>query len=1090
MPIAPNFSLRSHHPRGLQSGTEDSFPPDHARGSPQPPSTRPGSNPSPRLAGSATRDGAAALRAPSSEALVVDRSDGRATSHSQTGAVPLFTAEEVEAASPGRRFMNIHRRARRERARSGTVLGPSNATESRPYANNAESIEDYSIPLPVDTEASSATSPALTGASLRRGQYAAPGLINSADSGQHADIADTRVLPGSREVDQNPASAQLGASSSAIDSVGLLSGRGPGQGGSTGYSIPINVVPRADITILVAPPPVHLTTSHDALQRLTQGLVLAARSVPTLPRSAATSAQTTSSSAAGTTSSSCRPPAAPVGSHSDGEVVGSHAAASAAVTCARAFSDDDSNALPTFPACEARRAVVWQLPILTITSRGHVARPSQHSSSAASLRSVSSPSRSAERSTSRVDRTESVDSQRRSVSQSVDSRACLPRAASSRSSREVSWVQHITAAEDVVGRDAAGQEGHVGAALSNTSASTSTLATSASDTRAALGASQSPSACEVSAAHLHLQHRLTRDDGDSSHGCGGGKAPIAPQDSRSCGRRSSGGGVGPHRSRPASRPVSLTQAPPALVPASAAANAPATPRTCARRPYAVASDTSSSAASPTAVHLPTAKNGVVLLSHVRDGPAQGELYRLLRVFYREPLQQFPQALPGPPLAVRLPSDYDDDDDDHDDRENGGNGDNPSSVSSHEHAEEPRRRSRSPYAMRHGSFSRRRSRSSSVSTRSSASQMMVEVNASNPRELFSRLLLDPADCAVEVRGLPSRPTSTLPTSSPRRSRRSRTSRSTHRGSQPSTPVSYADRSFDRAAQERQGTERHARSAFTTPARNQRPMMSLSGRSINAAGASACQAEVVANGFFNAELRQEYAESYEAAAGVAEAEYGEGCYYTLPLIPLSSSPLHAAKKPRNTCEAKSAGSVSKEATPGTGQYRPSGASGEKMELLPCLSGARRPSSSVQRGCLASSASSSSGDVVAWPTARSMHGADWSNSLASRENMAPDQLTPELPKSSGVRSDMLNPRSTSLRSRESLSAAHSGHSLAQASMDTPRQISCIAPDDLQASQLNGNCVEAAVTVGAYQAMARVDLSACAPVTRSDGRKAVDGG
>ena len=137
-----------------------------------------------------------------------------------------------------------------------------------------------------------------------------------------------------------------------------------------------------------------------------------------------------------------------------------------------------------------------------------------------------------------------------------------------------------------------------------------------------------------------------------------------------------------------------------------------------------------------------------------------------------------------------------------------------------------------------------------------------------------------------------------------------------------------------------------------------------------------------------------------------------------------------------------------------------------------------------------SSGSDDVVAWPTARSMHGADWSNSLASRENTAPDQLTPEPPKSSGVRSDMLNPRSTSLRSRESLSAAHSGHSLAQASMDTPRQISCIAPDDLQVSQLNGNCAEAAVTVGAYQAMARVDLSACAPVTRSDGRKAVDGG
>ncbi|KAK7198271.1 hypothetical protein NESM_000784600 [Novymonas esmeraldas] len=221
----------------------------------------------------------------------------------------------------------------------------------------------------------------------------------------------------------------------------------------------------------------------------------------------------------------------------------------------------------------------------------------------------------------------------------------------------------------------------------------------------------------------------------------------------------------------------------------------------------------------TRVHLPVAKPGVVLLNHIHNEPPHGELYRLLRVYHREPLHQFPQALRGPLLAVRMTESAAEEDEEIDN-------------AVHERERGARETPLQAGGRRDGRPHPRRV--------SAAAAPTVAVSASHPRELYSRLVNDPVDSAVEVvRAAPAAASS-----------------------------ASSATSLDAAS----GAHRSVLNGFygldSTPFHT--------------------TAEVVANGFYSAEARACKSRQHESHYRAAVEEYGESSYYRLDTVPDSAAP----------------------------------------------------------------------------------------------------------------------------------------------------------------------------------------------------------
>jgi hypothetical protein len=1241
MPVIPSFSLGSNFTRPHQSTVGDTSSPDRARATPQPPSARRNSNPSPRLAVPVTRrhssDAASHTRtsdtsaaspggrpftsrfdsAASSSSAVEDHrgSARRGTSHStgppsrrrlspppnadsdgtwsrsRSAEVPLFTGEEAAAVSPGRRFMNMHRRARRERARNAGAyaLYSSPIVDDTRSPNAVDDIGHDDMGVPTGGGASTAPSRDLggaattTGAFLRRAQYAAPTRADHVEAGQQqqrqARGTHTWTSLDARPSGRSPGEARLGTPDSLVQSSGPLTGRDSERDLVAEPAATTNIVPRADITILVAPPQVQLTTSRDALRRLTRD---AYSSAP--PHSSPMPGCGAPSSAPATSSGSLVP-TTPLGSHGRRRGV-ARSDARANPTFRRwqraaSSSDEDEDVLPAASEGGESNAAapMWQLPVLIAASRGHVAHLNERDY-ASSLGSASDSSRSGERGPSFDGRAEHADSHLRSTSQNSDSGAAgSPYTAPLRSFGAVSFAQGVHAvrthedsfalrsqhfvavppssSDEQAQRDVSlsspsgaqlssallrGARGS--AAASSASSLSSALVGSVNRTPASLMLSWSTSsfaaAADTATPHPRRQQPVAARDARSHHG-GADVRTVAAEDG---GGGSTGvvvmGSGGARECQHASRPAS-----PVLVPALNPAGVPETSETAAQAevfpipfahaapPSATVPHTSDAAGAVNTVQLPIATDGVVLLNHVRNVPAQGELYRLLRVFHREPLRQFPQALPGPPLAVRLPEAYnsgnegDDDDDDMDgwdsDVEEGGDGGRRRrrSHSSHRnsftasdpavHASRPtaalenqpghpsrRRRSRSLHSTLQGhsssSSSRQRSRSTSLS---SASPMMVEVSANNPRELFTRLVSDPADRRVEVRGLSSVPSSELFTS-PHRSRGSRATRnSTHRISEPSIVASRtnADGSHGDAEEIPSHHARHTRSDSGTPARTRRPRLTFSDHSLPAespfaasaagtVGTSVCQAEVVANGFFNADIRLTHARAYAEAVSEAELAYGKGCYYTLPLTPFSSSPPRTQKlRAASDAMIDNTAPAMREVAPGAERRTSISDADEVMELLPRLNTVRTTSSCIQRNTRRCSASTITGGATG-----SAQAAHSNASTTSRENTPPSRLSPEPPRSVQERLDLPNPRLSSLRSPESPNENNSSSPITPASKGTPQAIRGTSTNYAQSSFVSNDCADAGATVGEYAPMTRISSPPRTPTRRSRYCKGVD--
>ncbi|KPA78777.1 hypothetical protein ABB37_05880 [Leptomonas pyrrhocoris] len=1231
MPFIPSFSFDSLLARAHPSTATNASSPGNARSSPQPSFATPGSNSSPRLVGSAIargqsssaefREGAVLLRASSSDASAVQLASSRSTSRShssgsaaaasrnngadqqnttagsthsshsggadreadrslsQSADIPLLSGQEEETASPGRRFMNIHRRARRERARSEIVYSFRDNTDGR-TPDVGSDLDDYGIPLftndgagPLPSHAADGTT---TGASLRRAQYATSGFIDRVESEQPAREAGGRVSLDVRTSGRSLAEALRRASDSVVQSSGTSSGRRSERAVAAGSSMPPTVTPRTDITILVASPPVQLTTSHDALRRLAQNTIPSALQPQDLSRSAPTSAAASPHWGTATPSASRVPVAreAAADIHVSTTSTGWRRAHAA-------YSEGDDAPGPTLPKCNGSSPLTnWQLPVLSAVSRSRVTHPAQQDR-LPSPRSSANPPRSAEGSVSRLGCTSDAGSPLRGRSRNSGSRPDVPLTASSRSSREVSWVRdgvednvHERGNAEREDHSAAvpsslGGRGHGGLPLSAARGirySTASLrgasncASSGADsvvgnisaTSASLMVSQSPSAASAAglttrsstAASPHRQpaHSPIKDD-NADHGPGTGSAGCRNDVEKSAAARVAGsprisaGGATvssavPRRDQPLSRPASPLRAP-ALIPATAAGSL-ATPTQAAVSSTQLASADPTSTApshvteaarSTNSLQLPAATDGVVLLNHVRDVPAQGELYRLLRVVHREPLQHFPQALRGPPLAVRLPdwlnnnddSGYDDDDSTEEWEDNlrrvaahrqqrGGphasrSGSSASDASartsrsasllegSHEHFSRHHRRNRSPHSSRRGPSSRQHSRSRSSSTSTAASQVMVAVNASDPRELFTRLVSDPADGTVEVCGLQSVLSSALSTS-PHGSRHSRaTERSpTHRASRHSTPASHANHNFHVVVEEedhqvhhhRHHPWRRARSAFSIATHDGRQAMTPSCPcpSLAPSTSTTWQAEVVGNGFFNADIRLQHARSHAEAVTDAVAAYGEGCYYyTLPLIPLSPS------SPRG----KGMAQAERSAPPAT-RATPVHESQEVMEQLPRLKRTCKTPHRTQQSLHRFTARGGGSAEAAPLTARSSPVANLNDSAASRENVPSLQPSPMPPQLDRVQPRMPNPRPTSLKNLASLYPTNPDQVVARGLAGTPSQITGASPDDLRGSQLNRSCGEAGVPTAEYAPTARANASNCTPMRRRYNSRSVD--
>lgn len=254
--------------------------------------------------------------------------------------------------------------------------------------------------------------------------------------------------------------------------------------------------------------------------------------------------------------------------------------------------------------------------------------------------------------------------------------------------------------------------------------------------------------------------------------------------------------------------------------------------------------------SPHRLRLPLAKDGVVLLNHIHNVPPQGELYRLLRVQHREPLHHFPQALRGPPLAVRVADDAIDGalmdgytaewEDYVRAADGGGTGDG------------QRDRQHLPGHRRGGRGRRRHSRSSAAAA--SPPAPTVEVNASHPRELYCRLVSNPGDCEVEL--VPSARSAAMSAS----------------------PVTMSQGSLSASQRPGRGGDggRHLRGLRSPDGlASSRGSSAHGDRSVSLVSRST--AEVVANGFYNTEARESHARRSSSEQQDAAFVYGEASYY---------------------------------------------------------------------------------------------------------------------------------------------------------------------------------------------------------------------
>lgn len=1112
MPVIPSFAHGSRRTQGPPGSTNNASSRGPPRSSPRPPSVRPDLPPSPRLAGLTARrsltdvDGGdsaasdaghsgelAASRSLSAESTPhqshggTPRDEGGVTSRSasrsasRSGDVALLSGRESAAASPGRRFMNIHRRARRGRVRgeAGSVSG-SDSEPQTPVAPGHFDGDESDGPTTGDgggTSVLHALGGTPTGASLRRVQYAAAATAVTG--------AGDRVPAYAGAAQSGVEGARLGASNSSVESGGgdQSSGRRSEGGAAPAAMLPPAVVPRSDITIVVAPPQVHLTTSRDALQRLAQRS--AAGRPAQLPfRSSPTSGRLASTSAA---PSSNATPATP--------------------TERRAAAESSDRQPPTAHNSNVPDvAATWQLPVLTAVRRGHVTHPAEWDD-APSLRSASASSSGGERGhSSGGSRASSVASQLRSVASGSGGASGSRRTVSFTSgSREVSWARDAVdgdggagaaasahaPAHRTAGLPSAGDRGRRGlsqSAPSGLGVSTTSLrrvvsgvsltsssfaaAAGAAERRSAvdssLVASPSPSSVAAGASGLpqmpaapprsvqwprspagnvplHFYQRLGATDAVGRSHRGAEERAASRSVSAHAGAASSLRGHRP------SRPPSPLQTA-ALIPTAAAGPAAATEH---------AAEFSAGEAMGASVQLPAATDGVVLLNHVHNAAAQGELYRLLRVLHPEPLQHFPEALRGPPLAVRLPGGV---------AEVDGAGE---AAGGWGHGPQSRSRSGSSASAsavenaygvsRHRSRSRSRSRSPlsthrgrSSSSTSSTSHAMVEVDASHPRALFTRLVSDPDDRTVAVRNVPSAASSALSTS-PRRSRRGLATTSGGRRAVPSTAsTSHAERSLD---------EGQPHSAFIASAgvRAAAPIVAQTGT---------YQAELVANGFFNAEVRLGRSRRDAEAATAAEEEYGEGCYYTLPLIPLSGSPQRSARP-----------AVVQDVITEAVHESTAGDAEDDMEQLPRLAVRRTISSRVQRSRQRTTASTGSGcSALSAPCAP----VDASNeSISGRANAAPSRTTPEPPTPLSGRPEQPNPRAALMKGvgASCASSCASPTSPAQRGGREPR-IHSASSEDLQQSRLNERV---AVQEGEYAPMHRILDTARSPMRR---RRSGEGG
>lgn len=304
---------------------------------------------------------------------------------------------------------------------------------------------------------------------------------------------------------------------------------------------------------------------------------------------------------------------------------------------------------------------------------------------------------------------------------------------------------------------------------------------------------------------------------------------------------------GHQKAADASRPASLHT--------SSIAESAITP--AARRNAATGAERAPQPQPEVRLRLPVAKEGVALLNPIHNVPPQGELHRLLRVYRRELLHQFPQALRGPPLVVRLAdgaeaSETIDEAECTSDWEDYTNGATSGAGRGGLH------RYRTPLA-----------------TTAAVDVPTVEVNASRPHELYSRLVSDPVGCAVEVvhpgaatasaasfmRSL-SVPCSTRQTGGRGGFHVNRSSGAAVLGVSRGSCLSGGGRSACEASSSRsssQGNPTHGDGAMPVPSRS-------------------C-AELVANGFYNAEARENKVQQDELQRRRAVAEYGEASYYSL-------------------------------------------------------------------------------------------------------------------------------------------------------------------------------------------------------------------
>ncbi|CBZ29255.1 hypothetical protein, unknown function [Leishmania mexicana MHOM/GT/2001/U1103] len=287
------------------------------------------------------------------------------------------------------------------------------------------------------------------------------------------------------------------------------------------------------------------------------------------------------------------------------------------------------------------------------------------------------------------------------------------------------------------------------------------------------------------------------------------------------------------------------------------------------------------------LRLPVAKEGVALLNHIHNVPPQGELYRLLRVYRREQLHQFPQALRGPPLAVRLTDgaeaskiiDETECASDWADYTNGATsgagrgrriGSTWGTANSATHRSNARRRGG------RGGLHRYRT---PLATTAAGDVPTVEVNASHPRELYSRLVSDPVDCAVEV----VHPGAATASAASFMSSLSIPCTPQQAGGRGGVHVDWSSGTavlgVSQGGGRLSGGGRPAREVNSSRSRS--PDNPTYGGSSVPVPSRSC-AEVVANGFYNAEARESKAQQDELQRRRAAAEYGEASYYSLEVL----------------------------------------------------------------------------------------------------------------------------------------------------------------------------------------------------------------